>query len=171
MMLEIKITGSNAEEVKKDLMELTSVLLADGSNVAPKEAKKQSKKEEKTGKVAATAKEQEEAANKELEADQKADEGDTDTTDKGNTPSQEGTADKGSEAETTGEGEGDNEEPKYTLEEVRSKAAALQRAGSRELVKSVITAAGASKLTEVDPSKYNWMMECFAAGCVIEEVK
>lgn len=140
MMLEIKITGSNAEEVKKDLMELTNVLLADGSNVAHKEAKKQSKKEEKTGKVAATAKEQEEDANKELEADQKAD-------------------------------EGDNEEPKYTLEEVRSKAAALQRAGSRELVKSVITAAGASKLTEVDPSKYNWMMECFAAGCVIEEVK
>ena len=55
----------------------------------------------------------------------------------------------------------------YTLEQVRAKAVELQRAGKRELVKEVITATGAKKLTEVDQSKYDYMMKCFKEEVVL----
>lgn len=155
-MLEIKVTGNTAEEVRKDLLELAKFFdmqLSTGEVVinpvsttsdAEETAKEDVVKEEVANEEAAQGKEDGQVS-KNIEAEQT---GETE------------------QAETTKEAEA--EEPKYTLEEVRAKAAALQRAGSKDLVKSVITGSGASKLTEVDPSKYNWMMACFENGKVID---
>ena len=150
-MFEIKITGNTAEEIRKDLNELTTIF--GGEIKAQKSSKAESKKAEKEVKEndqdTNDTKSTESATSEENSADEKE-------------PDDEHT-----NADDTKE-TSDDGQATYTLEEVRAKAAALQRAGKRDLVKSVITGAGASKLTEVDPSKYAWMMQCFEAGEVIE---
>lgn len=61
----------------------------------------------------------------------------------------------------------DKAEPTVTLEEVRSKGTELARAGKRDLVKKVLEAAGASKLSDVPEDKLRYVMQCFAKGKVM----
>lgn len=51
------------------------------------------------------------------------------------------------------------EEVTYTLEDVRAKLGALQKAGRREDVKKLLQSVGAEKLPEVDPKDYNTLMQ------------
>lgn len=46
-----------------------------------------------------------------------------------------------------------------SLVEVRTALSALSQAGKTEQVRELIQAAGAQKLSEVDPSKYFWLLE------------
>lgn len=61
------------------------------------------------------------------------------------------------EEETT-EAEGEAEVT-YTLEDVRAKLAALNKAGKREAVQALIASYGAGKLTEVKESNYADLMQ------------
>ena len=160
-MFEIKITGNTADEIRKDVKELFRTFGIQEQEVTKPEKSKNKKVEKEQ------AKEADDKSNDDSNAhlDTKEDTGNDTTTAE---PVNEDTEGDKSESEPESRSEGD--EVTYTLEEVRAKAAALQREGKRDLVKSIITSAGASKLTEVDPSKYGWMMECFEAGCVIKEV-
>ena len=153
-MFEIKITGNTAEEIRKDLNELTTIF--GGEIKAQKSSKAESKKAEKE------VKENDQDTN-----DTKDKKSTESATSEENSADEKEPDDEHTNADDTKE-TSDDGQATYTLEEVRAKAAALQRAGKRDLVKSVITGAGASKLTEVDPSKYAWMMQCFEAGEVIE---
>lgn len=47
----------------------------------------------------------------------------------------------------------------YTLEDVRAKLGALQKAGHREEVKALLQSVGAEKLPEVDPKDYAVLMQ------------
>ena len=49
------------------------------------------------------------------------------------------------------------EAPPLTLEEVRAELSKLSRAGKTSVVKQILAGVGASKLSEVDPSKY-WLL-------------
>ena len=49
------------------------------------------------------------------------------------------------------------EAPPLTLEEVRAELSKLSRAGKTSVVKQILAGVGASKLSEVDPSKY-WVL-------------
>ena len=49
------------------------------------------------------------------------------------------------------------ETPPLTLEEVRAELSKLSRAGKTSVVKQILAGVGASKLSEVDPSKY-WVL-------------
>lgn len=51
------------------------------------------------------------------------------------------------------------EEKSYTLEEVRAKLAALQKAGKRAEVKDMLTSLGVSKLSELPADRYGELME------------
>ena len=51
------------------------------------------------------------------------------------------------------------EEPTYTLEDVRAKLGALQKAGRRDDVKKLLQSFGAEKLPEVDPKDYGALMQ------------
>ncbi|WCC79718.1 hypothetical protein O6R08_09545 [Cutibacterium equinum] len=52
------------------------------------------------------------------------------------------------------------EEPEpVTLEQVRAVLARLSQAGHTTKVRELIQAAGAGKLSEVDPAKYGWLLE------------
>ncbi len=51
------------------------------------------------------------------------------------------------------------DEPTYTLVEVRSKLAGLSQAGKQAQVKALIESFGAAKLTEIDPSQYAAVMK------------
>jgi predicted RNase H-like HicB family nuclease len=51
------------------------------------------------------------------------------------------------------------DEPTYTLVEVRSKLAGLSQAGKQAQVKALIESFGAAKLTEIDPSQYAEVMK------------
>ena len=53
------------------------------------------------------------------------------------------------------------EEPvkEYTLEDVRAKLGALQKAGHRDEVKAMLRSVGAEKLPEVDPKDYAALMQ------------
>ena len=50
----------------------------------------------------------------------------------------------------------------YTLEQVRAALAGLSKAGKAPVAKQLIAAAGADKLTDVDPSKYAQIMAAVA---------
>lgn len=50
-------------------------------------------------------------------------------------------------------------EQEYTLEDVRAKLGALQKAGRREEVKALLKSVGADKLPEVDPKDYPVLMQ------------
>lgn len=50
----------------------------------------------------------------------------------------------------------------YTLEEVRAALAGLSKSGKAPVAKQLISAAGADKLTDVDPSKYAQIMAAVA---------
>lgn len=156
-MFEIKITGNTADEIRNDVRELFRTFEIQQQEVAKPEKIKNKKSE----------KEQVKDADNKSNDDSNAHSDTKETT--GNDTTAAEPVNEGTEGDKS-EGEPQNNETTYTLEEVRAKAAALQRQGNRELVKSIITKTGASKLTEVDPVKYGWMMECFEAGCVIEEV-
>lgn len=155
-MFEIKITGNTADEIRKDVKELFRTFGIEEQEVTKPEKAKNKKAEKEQVK----------------EADNKSND-DSNThsdtkEDTGNDTTAAEPVNEGTEGDKT-ESEPESNETTYTLEEVRAKAAALQREGKRDLVKSIITKAGASKLTEVDPSKYAWMMECLEDGCVIGE--
>ncbi len=47
--------------------------------------------------------------------------------------------------------------PSLTLEEVRAELSKLSRAGKTPVVRQLLAGVGASKLSEVDPSKY-WLL-------------
>lgn len=80
----------------------------------------------------------------------------------------EGTDDSGnSESTTHGEADTSDEEPTVTLEEVRAKGTELARVGKRDLVKQVLEAAGASKLSDVPADKLGYVMQCFEKGKVM----
>ena len=49
--------------------------------------------------------------------------------------------------------------PEYTLEDVRSRLGALQKAGKRDEVKKLLQSVGAEKLPEVDPKDYAVLMQ------------
>lgn len=51
------------------------------------------------------------------------------------------------------------EEKIYTLEEVRARLAALQKAGKRAEVKDMLTSLGVSKLSELSADRYGELME------------
>ena len=51
------------------------------------------------------------------------------------------------------------EETTYTLEDVRAKLGALQKAGHRDDVKKLLQSVGAEKLPEVDPKDYGTLMQ------------
>lgn len=51
------------------------------------------------------------------------------------------------------------EEKKYTLEEVRAKLAALNKAGKRAEVKEILGSFGVEKLSEIPEDKYQEVME------------
>lgn len=160
-MFEIKITGNTADEIRKDVKELFRTFGIQEQEVTKPEKTKNKKAE----------KEQVKDVNNKSNDDSNTHSDTKETTGNDTTaaePVNEGT--EGDKSESGQESEPEDDKTTYTLEEVRAKAAALQRQGNRELVKSIITKTGASKLTEVDPVKYGWMMECFEAGCVIEEV-
>lgn len=57
-------------------------------------------------------------------------------------------------AEDTGE-----EEKTYTMEEVRAKLAALNKAGKRSEVKALLAGFGAEKLSEIPKEKYTELMD------------
>lgn len=158
-MFEIKITGSTAEEIRKDLLEVATVFGVTEAKADGWESG--SKVKNGTEKEVAVNEQSEPAKNAKPDESAKEEAGAVGQAEAATT----------GESDTTTEETPANEEPKYTLEEVRAKAASLNRAGKKDLVKDVITKTGASKLTEVNASNYNWMMECFEAGCVIEEVK
>lgn len=67
-------------------------------------------------------------------------------------PVQEETQD--THAEDTGE-----EEKTYTMEEVRAKLAALNKAGKRSEVKALLAGFGAEKLSEIPKEKYTELMD------------
>ncbi|MFW9254294.1 hypothetical protein ACOI9A_09900 [Corynebacterium amycolatum] len=46
-----------------------------------------------------------------------------------------------------------------TLEQVRTVLARLSQAGHTAQVRELIQAAGANKLSEIDPAKYGWLLE------------
>ncbi len=150
-MFEIKITGSTAEEIRKDFKELSIILGLTGGQ-APTRIDVVESEEVKQVEVNTTQEPPlEEVAENSIQSSEDE--------------AVESTADE--EQETVEDNQAE-EAVTYTLEEVRAKASALQRAGKRDLVKSIITGAGASKLTEIEPQKYGWMMKCFEAGEVIE---
>ena len=51
------------------------------------------------------------------------------------------------------------DEPTYTLVEVRAKLAGLSQAGKQAQVKALIESFGAAKLTDIDPAKYAAVMK------------
>jgi hypothetical protein len=51
----------------------------------------------------------------------------------------------------------EKEAPPLTLEEVRAELSKLSRAGKTSVVKQLLAGVGASKLSDVDPSKY-WLL-------------
>ena len=157
-MFEIKITGSTAEEIRKDFRELSIILGLTGGQ-APTKVDAVKNEEVKQVEVNTTQEPSSEEDN-EPAAEEVTEGGIHSSEDE----TVESTADE--EQETVEDNQA--EVVTYTLEEVRAKASALQRAGKRDLVKSIITGAGASKLTEIEPQKYGWMMKCFEAGEVIE---
>lgn len=61
--------------------------------------------------------------------------------------------------EDAGKTESVKEEKSYTLEEVRAKLAALQKAGKRAEVKDILTSLGVSKLSELPADRYGELME------------
>lgn len=156
-MFEIKITGNTADEIRKDVKELFRTFGIQEQEVAKTEKAKNKKAEKEQAK-------KNDADKSSIDSDAQSNSEEATGND---VPTTEPVANDTKEDKPQSEPEGDK--ATYTLEEVRAKAAAMQREGKRDLVKSIITGAGASKLTEVDPAKYNWMMECFEAGCVIEE--
>lgn len=71
------------------------------------------------------------------------------------------------ESNTGSEASQEQEESTVTLEEVRAKGTELARAGKRDLVKQVLEAAGASKLSDVPADKLGYVMQCFEKGKVM----
>lgn len=51
-----------------------------------------------------------------------------------------------------------DEEPAYSLEQVRAKLAELQKAGKRAEVKALLNSFGVTKLSEVAPEQYGELM-------------
>lgn len=51
------------------------------------------------------------------------------------------------------------EEVSYNTVDVRAKLAELNKAGKRDVVAKLLGECGAKKLSDVDPSKYGWLME------------
>lgn len=49
--------------------------------------------------------------------------------------------------------------PSVSLEQIRGVLAQLSQAGHTAKVRELIQAAGAEKLSEVDPAKYQWLLE------------
>ena len=70
-------------------------------------------------------------------------------------------AEPAKEAEEPVKEEPVKEEPvnEYTLEDVRAKLGALQKAGHRDEVKAMLRSVGAEKLPEVDPKDYAALMQ------------
>lgn len=62
------------------------------------------------------------------------------------------------EEQSTAAEEPQDEEPKYSLEQVRAKLAELQKAGKRAEVKALLNSFGVAKLSEVAPEQYGELM-------------
>lgn len=149
-MFEIKVTGKTPEEVMNDLNKWVSffkMFPKSDETIKPEKVAKETKNEAPTASKPVVEKSAEPA-------------GET----------KEGTDDSGN-SESTTHGEADtpdgSEEPTVTLEEVRAKGTELARAGKRDLVKQVLEAAGASKLSDVPADKLGYVMQCFEKGKVM----
>lgn len=155
-MIEIRVTGSTAEEIRESMVELNKVVsmgeFEPKTVVEPKkeEAPKEVKAEPKTLKKAQkeTKKPIEESEPQQAEEPQ---------------PQQV--------EEPQQQKEETQAEPKatYTLVQVREKAVELQRAGKKDFVKQVLNAYGANKLSEVKESDYAKVMNCFETGEINDE--
>ncbi|QEH69750.1 hypothetical protein [Cellulosilyticum sp. WCF-2] len=149
-MFEIKVTGNTPEEIKENMKKMASffdVAIAAGDAVIkPEKEEKEIKNEAPT-------------ASKPIDEEPK-----------GAAGKEEGT-DVSGNVESTTHGEADTpaeaEEPTVTLEEVRAKGTELARVGKRDLVKQVLEAAGASKLSDVPADKLGYVMQCFEKGKVM----
>ena len=62
------------------------------------------------------------------------------------------------EEQNTAAEETRDEEPTYSLEQVRAKLAELQKAGKRAEVKALLNGFGVAKLSEVAPEQYGELM-------------
>ncbi len=145
-MFEIKVTGSTPEEVMNDLRKWMSFF-------------KMMPKSEETIKPQKEVKNEASTASKPIDEEPKGTAGEEEGTDvNGNAEST-----TCNEANTPAEAE----EPTVTLEEVRAKGTELARAGKRDLVKEVLEAAGASKLSDVSEDKLGYVMQCFEKGKVM----
>lgn len=147
-MFEIKVTGNTPEEVMNDLrkwMSFFKMMPKSEEAIKPEKEAKEVKNEVPT-------------ASKPIDEEPKgaAEEEGTDVN--GNAEST-----TCNEANTSAEAE----EPTVTLEEVRAKGTELARAGKRDLVKQVLEAAGASKLSDVPNDKLGYVMQCFEKGKVM----
>ena len=148
-MFEIKVTGNTPEEVMNDLRKWMSFF-----KMMPK-----SEETSKPEKPVKEVKNEAPTASKPIDEEPK-----------GAAGKEEGT-DVSGNVESTTHGEADTpaeaEEPTVTLEEVRAKGTELARVGKRDLVKQVLEAAGASKLSDVPADKLGYVMQCFEKGKVM----
>lgn len=157
-MIEIRVTGSTAEEIRESMVELNKVVsmgeFEPKTVVEPKkeEAPKEVKAEPKTPKKAQkeTKKPIEESEPQQAEEPQ---------------PQPQQVEEPQQQKEET------QAEPEatYTLVQVREKAVELQRAGKKDFVKQVLNAYGANKLSEVKESDYAKVMNCFETGEINDE--
>ena len=154
-MIEIKVTGNTSEEIKESMFELNKVL---NVNLAAEEM---------------TAGLQEEPKKEEPKKEEPKKEEPVKEEPKKEEPVKEEPKKEEPKKEEPKKEEPKKEEPKkeekasFTIVDVRAKAMELQRAGKKDLVKGVIEATGASKLSEMPEDKYSYAMECFEAGEVL----
>ena len=139
-MIEIKVTGNTSEEIKESMFELNKVL---NVNLAAEEM---------------TAGLQEEPKKEEPKKEEPV---------KEEPKKEEPVKEEPKKEEPKKEEPKKEEKASFTIVDVRAKAMELQRAGKKDLVKGVIEATGASKLSEMPEDKYSYAMECFEAGEVL----
>ena len=147
-MFEIKVTGNTHEEIRENMKKMASffdVAIAAGDV------------EIKSEKAAKEVKNEAPAASKPVNEEPKETAEDAGTDGNEESP----------ESNTGSEASQDQEESTVTLEEVRAKGTELARAGKRDLVKQVLEAAGASKLSDVPNDKLGYVMQCFEKGKVM----
>lgn len=153
-MFEIKVTGNTPEEIRENMKKMASffdVAIAAGDvEIKSEKVVKEVKDEAPTASKPSDEKTKEHTEPKETA---------------------EGTGTDGNEenpeSNTGSEASQEQEESTVTLEEVRAKGTELARAGKRDLVKQVLEAAGASKLSDVPADKLGYVMQCFEKGKVM----
>lgn len=165
-MIEIRVTGSTAEEIRESMVELNKVVsmgeFEPKTVVEPKkeEAPKEVKAEPKTSKKA-----QKETKKPIEESEpQQAEEPQPQQVEEPQPQPQQVEEPQQQKEETQAE-----PEATCTLVQVREKAVELQRAGKKDFVKQVLNAYGANKLSEVKESDYAKVMNCFETGEINDE--